>query len=185
MRLLLCALLTLAIPAAYSQASQPQRVEPAANLQGALPGITPPQSGCPIVLASATAAPEAHYLPVAQAGSTPSLDLRFRNASGKAISSVAVTAELRVKTSVYALDATTLDIPLTFSVTQIVNRDRDQLAQLRLPQNVLIFAVTRIGLTQVTFADGSVWTAPQHNSCVLNQGGEPESIDGALLIQPR
>lgn len=145
------------------------------------PGINAAdQSGCPLALtgASLTSA-HAGVLPIrSNADNAGSLDLGFRNQSGKQIRSVSVTAHLRVKTDVYALDATPVDMRLTFSGTDDTDRKADQLTHISLPGRAWLFGVAQVSLDQVIFADGNLWTAPTSSVCRTNG-------PGSLRIQAR
>jgi hypothetical protein len=125
------------------------------------------QASCPLFLQSASVASAASFLPVdAKANSGGTLSLRFRNASGKAIRSASITAHLRIKTNLYDLDAHSLDLRLTLAGTQDLDKTLDQIQRIVLPQNMYLFGVAQVSLDQVSFADGSVWTAPAaHNAC--------------------
>lgn len=128
-------------------------------------------AGCPLVLTSANVAPEAGYLPVAsQPGRDGALDLHFRNSSGKAIASATITAHLRVKTNIYALDASRVDVTLTFSGTKELDREADQLTHIPLPDHAYLFGVAQVSLDQVWFADGTTWNAPGAGSCAVRGG---------------
>lgn len=126
------------------------------------------QAGCPLYLTSADVARGGAVLAVSQR--TPgdgALALHFRNRSGKAITSAAITARLRVKTNVYALDAHPLEVKLTFPGTADVNKAADQLARIAVPKGAYLFGVAQVTLDRVTFADGSAWTASaSRNLCV-------------------
>jgi hypothetical protein len=118
------------------------------------------QAGCPLYLESASVAPEAGYLPVtAQNRQDGALDLHFRNQSGKPIASASITARVSVKTNIYDLDAHTLQLRLPFSGTHDLDKTLDQIQHIVLPKHVYLFGVARVELDQVTFGDGSVWTA--------------------------
>lgn len=118
------------------------------------------QLRCPLYLESASVAPEAGYLPVtAQNRQDGALDLHFRNQSGKPIASAAITARVSVKTNIYDLDAHTLEMRLTLSGTQELDKALDQIQHIVLPKHVYLFGVARVELDQVTFGDGGVWTA--------------------------
>jgi hypothetical protein len=125
------------------------------------------QTGCPLYMKSASVAPEGGYLPVtAQNRQDGVLDLHFRNQSGKPIASVAITAQVSVKTNIYALDAHSLQLRLTMAGTQDLDKTLDQFQHIVLPPHVYLFGVARVTLDQVTYADGSVWTAsPSSNAC--------------------
>lgn len=130
------------------------------------------QVGCPLVLTSASVAPEAGYLPVVspQPGHDGALDLHFRNSSGKAITSATISAHLRVKTNIYALDASRVDVTLTFSGTKELDREADQLTHIPLPDHAYLFGVAQVSLDQVWFADGTTWNAPGAGSCAVRGG---------------
>jgi hypothetical protein len=136
-----------------------------ADLQATVGKMT--QTGCPLYMKSASVAPEGGYLPVtAQNRQDGVLDLHFRNQSGKPIASVAITAQVNVKTNIYALDAHSLQLRLTMAGTQDLDRTLDQFQHIVLPPHVYLFGVARVTLDQVTYADGSVWTAsPSSNAC--------------------
>ena len=135
------------------------------------------QAGCPLSLESASVAPEAGYLPVtAQNRQDGALDLHFRNQSGKPIASASITARVSVKTNIYDLDAHTLQLRLTFSGTQDLDKTLDQIQHITLPRHVYLFGVARVDLDQVTYADGSVWTAPARSNVCQTAGGFAEQI---------
>lgn len=125
------------------------------------------QAGCPLFLQSASVASAANFLPVdAKANSGGTLSLHFRNQSGKPIRNASITAHLRVKTNVYDLDAHPLDLRLTVSGTSDIDKTLDQFLRIVLPQHVYLFGVAQVSLDQVSFADGSVWTASGgQNAC--------------------
>ncbi|HEX4064717.1 MAG TPA: hypothetical protein VHZ09_01745 [Acidobacteriaceae bacterium] len=129
---------------------------------------------CPLKLTSAQLHWPAAYLPTSSAEKVaePSLALGFQNASGRAIRSVAITAELKVKKDVYALDATPVAMRLHFAGTEDLSKTLDQLATIPLPQKMHSFGVVRVRLDQVTFADGGLWKAPAGaNSCEVGSSG--------------
>jgi len=136
------------------------------------------QTGCPLYMESASVAPEGGYLPVtAQSRQDGALDLHFRNQSGKAIQSASITARVNVKTNVYALDAHPLQLRLTLSGTQDLDKALDQMRHITLPPHVYLFGVARVTLDQVTFADGAIWTAPaSNNACRTNGSGSVDKI---------
>jgi hypothetical protein len=182
-KLFVSALLLAAVPAAFAQQNSGQAVIVTSN--GAAPtpqqkaalakaqaeaeavGRIMNQTGCPLYMQSASVAPEGGYLPVtAQNRQDGALDLHFRNQSGKAITSASITARVNVKTNIYALDAHPLELRLALSGTQDLDKTLDQFEHIVLPQHVYLFGVAQVSLDQVTFADGSVWTAePRNNMC--------------------
>jgi hypothetical protein len=131
------------------------------------------QTGCPLYLKSASVAPAAGLLPVGTRNSgDDALNLHFRNQSGKAIRSASITAHLKVKTNVYALDARPLEVQLSFSGTSDLDKEADQLTRITLPGHVYLFGVATVSLDQVTFADGSFWIADRGgNSCSVGGAG--------------
>ncbi len=188
MKLFLSALFLAAVPAALAQqpappasavqqqnAVQSQGLQPAVVVNDLVAHSASPenQAACPLYLESASVAPSAGYLPVdAQAKGDGALELRFRNQSGKRIVSAAITAHLNVKTDIYALDAHPLELHLAFARVTDENKALDQLTRIALPEHVYLFGVVRVTLDQVTFTDGSVWTAsPTHNSCATSGPG--------------
>lgn len=136
-------------------------------------GLAAAQAACPLQLTSASVAPSAGLLPVGMRNSGDgALALHFRNQSGKAIRSASITAHLKVKTNVYALDARPLEVQLTFSGTEDRDRQADQLARIALPGRVYLFGVVTVSLDQVTFADGSFWIAtPGTDVCKVGGAG--------------
>jgi hypothetical protein len=188
-KLFVSALLLAAVPAAFAQQNSGQAVIVTSN--GAAPtpqqkaalakaqaeaeavGRIMNQTGCPLYMQSASVAPEGGYLPVtAQNRQDGALDLHFRNQSGKAITSASITARVNVKTNIYALDAHPLELRLALSGTQDLDKTLDQIQHIVLPQHVYLFGVAQVTLDQVTYGDGSVWTAePRNNMCRTNGPG--------------
>lgn len=135
------------------------------------------QLRCPLYLESASVAPNAGYLPVtAQNRQDGALDLHFRNQSGKPIASASITARVNVKTNIYDLDAHPLQLRLTLSGTQDLDKTLDQFQHIALPKHMYLFGVARVELDQVTYADGSVWTAPANSNACRTAGGFTEQI---------
>ncbi|MGC2618041.1 MAG: hypothetical protein WA414_03315 [Acidobacteriaceae bacterium] len=132
------------------------------------------QVGCPLYLKSASVAPAAELLPVSMRnGGDGALNLQFRNQSGKAIRFATITAHLKVKTNVYALDARPLEVQLSFSGTRDLDKEADQLTHIALPGHVYLFGVMAVTLDQVTYADGTFWIADRGaNSCKVGGLGE-------------
>jgi hypothetical protein len=193
MKLFLSVLLLAAASAAFAQSQVPAPVpllqpgqdltpqqkdafEKASGMMGAqldamVGGMN--QTGCPLYMESASVDSRAGYLPVtARDGENGVLNLRFRNQSGKAIASVAVTARVNLKTNIYALDAHTVELRLNFAGTRNLDREEPQGIQIGLPPHAYLFGVARVTLDQVTYADGSVWNAPaSNNTCRTNGPG--------------
>jgi hypothetical protein len=128
------------------------------------------QAGCPVMLTSASLASKAHTQltsgGMATDSDTGGIDLRFRNMSGKQIESLHVTARVKVKQSVYDLDATTLELHFTISGTGVVDRSSELLRSI--PMQATLFGVGQVTLEQVSYADGSVWIAGHHDVCRTN-----------------
>lgn len=139
---------------------------------------SPSQSGCPVVLTSAQLNWPASYLPVTSAEKVtqPNLALGFRNSSGKAIRSVTITARFLGKQSVYQLDASAFDLRLTFSGVDTADDAAEQLREIRVPEKMYAYGVTRVSLQQVLFSDGTFWTAFGHGNCRLDVNGSTERV---------
>jgi hypothetical protein len=135
------------------------------------------QTGCPLYMESASVDSRAGYLPVtARDAQNGVLNLRFRNQSGKAMASVGVTARVNLKTNIYALDAHTVELRLNFAGTRNLDREEPQGIQIGLPPHAYLFGVARVTLDQVTYADGSVWSAPASNNTCRTAGGSLAGI---------
>ena len=135
------------------------------------------QFACPLVMTSATVAGSAGYLPVGQRRPDDGrLTLQFRNQSGKAIRSASVTATVKVKTNIYALDAHPIVLRLTSGGTDEADPALSQLMQIDLPHHYYLFGVAQVSLDGVTYADGTTWTAPQQNKYCRTQGQGSEKI---------
>lgn len=127
------------------------------------------QPGCPLFMNAASVAAPAGYLPVDQSRPQEgTLTLRFWNMSGKRIRSASITAKVKVKTNIYALDAHPIALQLTVSDTDDVDLHINQVRQIALPGNYYLFGMAQVSLDRVTYADGTSWTASQHNYCRLN-----------------
>jgi uncharacterized protein GlcG (DUF336 family) len=182
-RLFVSALLLAAVPAAFAQQntgqttitpqSGPQQQATLASAVAQAEAVGRNQTGCPLYMESASVAPNAGYLPVtAQQRQDGALNLHFRNQSGKAIAAASITARVNVKTNVYDLDAHPLEMRLTLSGTESLDTTLDQIQHIVLPKHVYLFGVARVTLDQVTFADGSLWTAqPRNNTCRTSGAG--------------
>jgi len=139
---------------------------------------TVPGTACPVTLTSARLNWPAGYLPVTSAEKVtePNLALGFRNTSGKAIQSVTITAALLGKKSVYQIDANTVDLRLTFSDVKEANKAVEQLRDIRVPEKMYAYGVTRVSLDQVMFADGTLWMAWPRSGCSLDVRGSAERV---------
>lgn len=191
MKLFVSVLLFASVPAAFAQqnagqvtvvpaqAATPQQQAALANAQTAAQAVMDKvnQTGCPLYMQSASVASSAGYLPVtASQAQNGVLDLHFRNQSGKAITSASVTARVSVKTNIYALDAHTVELRLSFGGTQTVDRDEPQQIQIGLPPHAYLFGVARVTLDQVTYADGTTWTAPASSNTCRTVAGSVDRI---------
>lgn len=137
------------------------------------------QLGCPLMLTGAHLNWPATYLPVTSAErvTEPSLALNFRNEAGKAIRSVGITARFLAKRNPYQLDATPFDLRLTFGGVGAADQAASQLREIRLPEKMYAFGVTRVSLDQVTFADGSFWMASGRSNCSLDVKSSAERVE--------
>jgi hypothetical protein len=107
----------------------------------------------------------------------PNLALGFQNPSGKAILSATITARFLGKQRVYQLDANAFDLRLTFSGVDAADKAAEQLREIRLPEKMFAYGVTRVSLEQVTFADGTFWMAGMgHSNCSLSVKGNAERV---------
>ena len=137
------------------------------------------QTDCPIKLTGAHLNWPASYLPVTSAEkvSEPNLALNFLNPSGKAIRSVSITARFLGKHNIYQLDASAFGLRLTFSGVDAADKAAEQLREIRLPEKMYAYGVTRVSLDKVNFADGSFWMASGANNCSLNVRGSAERVE--------
>lgn len=138
------------------------------------------QVGCPVVLTSAWLSP---YLMLLRDGMTPSpdtvrdgsgIDLRFRNASGKEIRSMELDAVFLAKKSIYDLNGVKITLHLTATGTDSIDSTFEHLRHLPLPAKTNPVLVDNVSLEQVTFADGSVWTAKGDGFCGFAPNGLKE-----------
>ena len=182
MKLLLSALLLAAVPAVLAQ--NPSQTAPAPPMQTQPPitvndlvahkGVQLSADACPLTLTSVQLDWPGTYMPVTSAEKVmePNLALGFQNSSGRAIRTVVVTAALRVKKDVYALDATPVEVHLSFAGTRDLNKELNQLAAIPLPKGLHEYGVVQVRLDQVLFADGTMWkAAAKQNSCRVRSFG--------------
>ena len=135
------------------------------------------QMGCPVVLTSASIKTKARYMPVDTTGpdaNSPSLDLQFRNMSGKGILWVTIMAQLKFKRSNYDLDSTTFDLYQTLPGTSVTDQKSEQARVV--PLRVPAFGVGSVTLQRVTYKDGTVWTADGSNTCKVSPTGAERVI---------
>jgi hypothetical protein len=127
---------------------------------------------CPLFFTNASVAAPAGYLPVGNRKPDEGmLNLQFRNVSGKAIRSASVSATVKVKTNIYALDAHPIVLQLRFSGVDDVDRALDQMTQIALPRHYYLFGLAQVILDRVTYEDGTSWTAPRKNYCGTQSHG--------------
>jgi hypothetical protein len=137
-----------------------------------------PLTGCPLRLEGASVTSlQAAYMPAGSAQvNRPALDLRFRNQSGKPITSASFTARLFGKRSIYQLDASEFDLPIT--VTSVnANTAKEHKRSIRFPDQMQLYGVAAlVTLDRVAFADGSEWIAPRDNACRAGAQPGPQQI---------
>jgi len=126
------------------------------------------QANCPVVLTSAFLAPRLQLLKSNDPSAGNGIDLEFRNASGKEIRSMELSATILVKKSIYDLGyLPPVNLHLTSYGTTNVDSAFDQLRRVFLPSNLHPAVVDSVRLEQVTFADGSLWTPANSQFCGL------------------
>jgi hypothetical protein len=125
------------------------------------------QAGCPVAFTDVALETKAHLMPVRQ-DATPDGNLRFqyKNQSGKEIQSISVRAELKVKKSVYDLDATTITLQMTLTGKSAET----------MPLALRAYGLSRITLEQVSFTDGTIWNASTKNTCSYERMNGSEQI---------
>ena len=160
--------LLLLFAAAFTAIAQSTAAPSQANLSPSQIAITGDnQVGCPVVLTSAWLTP---YLMLLRAGSAPlddsgGIDLRFRNASGKEIRSMEFDAVFLAKKSIYDINGVKITLHLAATGTDSIDDTFEHLRHLSLPERTNPVLVDNVTLEQVTFADGSVWTAKSDGFC--------------------
>jgi len=124
------------------------------------------QASCPVVLTGAGLTPYLMLLNTSGDPSGNSLDLEFRNASGKEIRSMEFSARILVKRSIYDLDyLPAIRLYLTAYGTKSVDATFAQLRRLSLPEDIHPTLVEGITLEQVIFADSTTWTSGGNRYC--------------------
>lgn len=126
------------------------------------------QVGCPVAFTSVSLENKVHMMLVNQydPASNSSLSFQYKNRSNKQIQSVAVQVELRIKRSIYDLDTNTLMINLTLTGNETS----------KLPLTTRAYGLGRVTLQQVTYTDGTIWTASEKSPC------QYEAFSGAQQI---
>jgi hypothetical protein len=125
------------------------------------------QAGCPVQILNASFDRPAQLMLTShvRTDDAPTLQLEYRNSSGKEIDSVLLTGWIKVKDSPYRLDSVAHPFELELSPKMLRG---DGGKAFRLVSNAIGF--DRIELSRVIYADGSTWT-PERQSCVYaNQG---------------
>ncbi len=129
------------------------------------------QANCPVVLTSAWLAPRLQLLGSDETSASNGIDLGFRNASGKEIRSMELSATILVKKSIYDLAyLPPVHLSLTASGTRNIDSAFDELQRLTLPNQMHPALVDSVRLEQVTFDDGSVWSPATSQYCGLKAG---------------
>lgn len=151
------------------QPTMPEQIKHFHIQQKDLMVLTSASQKCPIVFTAAKLDRPAEYMPVAtsaQEKSKANLHLSFSNPGGKQIAAMALTGYLKVKPNRYALDATEIQMPLTFTpATDEIGSEAD----IPLLRNIVGF--DHLTLDSVTYKDGSVWHSPkEHHSCSFTSG---------------
>jgi hypothetical protein len=160
-----------------SPAQKQQFDDAAKQLQLRMQQLAENQTGCPVVLTSASLSPYmmllranggGTYDPAAKGG----LDLGFRNTSGKEIRSMQLQAEFLAKKSIYDLQADKITMFLTVYGTGDIDTSIEHPRHLSLQSSNHPVALNGVTLKQVVFDDGSTWTARQNKTC----GMTPNSL---------
>lgn len=114
------------------------------------------QNGCPVAFTDVALKRDARYMPVKQdTAADSSLSFTYKNQSGKLIQSITVRVELKVKPSVYDLDATTMTRDMTLTGN----------SEAALPLDLAAYGLGIVTLEKVTYADGKVWTPAVKQQC--------------------
>jgi len=124
------------------------------------------QENCPVVLTSAWLSPRLQLLTSGDASGGNGIDLQFRNASGKEIRSIELSATILVKKSIYDLGyLPPVHLYLTAYGTRTIDSAFAQLRHLSLPGGIHAALVEGVTLEQVSYEDGSVWTPANSDHC--------------------
>lgn len=159
----LSALLLLGVAALTCTA---QTSSPSSSLKGILDRTA--EANCPVVLTSAWLAPHLQLLRSDDPSGGNGIDLEFRNASGKEIRSLELSAMILVKKSIYDLGyLPPVHLDLTASGTRNIDSTFAELRRLSLPTQMHPALVDSVRLEQITFEDGSVWSPVSSQYCGL------------------
>jgi hypothetical protein len=151
--------------------STPNPQELQALVESAGDQIEREQAGCPVQIVQASFERPGQLMLTAQSNSLdgPSLNLNYRNASGKDIDSVTLTGWLKIKENPYQLDYTTHPFTLELSKKSLLGKDVEANQALRLASNA--FGFDKIELSQVIYADGTTWKPTRKNCAYRDNGG--------------
>ncbi len=126
------------------------------------------QLGCPVAFTDVSLESPAQFMLVWQrANENSSLTFQYKNRSNKEIESISIRADLKVKKSVYDLDAT----PVTLHLT-LTGRNTEQTR----PLTLRAYGLSRVILEQVSYSDGTAWTADARNACSYEKQSASEQI---------
>lgn len=150
----LAALALIALSASIAAAQSATSGNAAGDLN-VLPGPGS-QNGCPVAFTNVALKRDARYMPVKQdTAADSSLAFTYKNQSGKPIQSLTVHVELKVKPSIYDLDATTITRDMTLTGH----------SEAVLPLDLAAYGLGIVTLEKVTYADGKVWTPGARQQC--------------------
>lgn len=152
-------------PGSSQSATSVQMTKSIAAAQDFAERIPLEQPECPVVFTKISFHRAAHYQPVIQyrpGSSSGNLDFQYKSRSSKTILSISVSVELTAKRSLYDLDATPVIIDMVLSGTRPVAP---------LPPLGHIYGVNHATLERVRYADGTVWSASNQNTCRYNAQG--------------
>ncbi len=167
MKLVTLALLALSTTAAIGQSGVNGNPETFSSSGSNL------QVGCPVAFTDVVLKRDAKYMPVKQSAAPDnSLAFNYKNNSGKRIESISIRIELKVKKSIYDLDATTItrDMTLTGVSGEV------------LPLNLLTYGLGSVELEQVTYLGGEIWTSSANKNCRFFSPTTSEKI-GTLTLR--
>lgn len=125
------------------------------------------QVACPVVFTDVSLQNDGRFMPVQQgAAQDGSLAFQYKNLSGKLIQSIEIRVELRVKRSVYDLDATTISRDMTLTAD----------AKETLPLHLIAYSLERVTLEQVNYVGGKIWRPKATNTCNYENPATSERI---------
>jgi hypothetical protein len=129
------------------------------------------QAGCPVQIVDASFERRGQVMLTADNNRRigPTLNLNYRNASGKDIESVRLTGWIKVKDNPYQLDYVTHPFTLELSGRALLGKDIETTQVLKLASNA--FGFDRIELSQVVYVDGTSWKQTRKNCAFQHDGG--------------